>query len=131
MRDELETLLTQWGNYHARRWFDRGYPTRSVFASLTDPHYFNPGHRVLYDRPPWLAPIDRMVSRIPKPDRDALTIRYCLPPIDGKLLSERQIAGYLGISRSCYRQRLYRARRVLTDAPKVCYKTLAWVSVPA
>ena len=114
MRETLDDILSRWGAWHARRHDFQGYPTRSVFAALTDPHYFNPQHKILcLDRPGWIGEIDRHVSKIPKPYRDALHARYAWPPVDGRLMSERELARVLHISRSCYRQRLYRARRAL------------------
>jgi hypothetical protein len=111
----LNDILTSWGNWHARHWDYQGYPTRSIFASLTDPHYFYPRHKVLcLDAPEYVWPVDRAVARIARPYREALIVRYCMPPHEGRLLSERECARILKISRGGFRHRLYRARHCLS-----------------
>lgn len=110
--DDLNDILSRWGSYHAARYDQRGYASRSILNCLVEPFYFNPGSRVLVkSQPAWIWAIDTIVAKLDEPYRNALKAKYCLPPVDGRLLSERQLAALLHISRGAYRQRIYRARK--------------------
>ena len=109
----MTSMLVEWGDYVALNTATQGYPVESSIVHIFSGGRARPGAKILiFDPPPRVWRIDRIVQSLPPALRDVLIVHYALPPNeDNTQKTVYQCAQVLRISARAYERRLSRAHR--------------------